>query len=177
MKFCKLTLFAAFALMLTLSTKALAQTSGHADHQQHDSHHAGVNERGDKVMGFSHEKTVHHFLLTADGGMIVAEVKDKSDTASLEQIRSHFKHIAHKFAAGDFTAPMLIHEQTPPGVPTMKQLMSAIKYQFEQTELGGRVRITTGNPKALAAIHEFLRFQVSDHKTGDSGKRENCSWF
>lgn len=172
MKFCKLTLFAAFALMLTLSTKALAQTSGHADHQQHDSHHAGVNERGDKVMGFSHEKTVHHFLLTADGGMIVAEVKDKSDTASLEQIRSHFKHIAHKFAAGDFTAPMLIHEQTPPGVPTMKQLMSAIKYQFEQTELGGRVRITTGNPKALAAIHEFLRFQVSDHKTGDSGKIE-----
>jgi len=172
MKFCKLTLFAAFALMLTLSTKALAQTSGHADHQQHDSHHAGVNERGDKVMGFSHEKTVHHFLLTADGGMIVAEVKDKSDTASLEQIRSHFKHIAHKFAAGDFTAPMLIHEQTPPGVPTMKQLKSAIKYQFEQTELGGRVRITTGNPKALAAIHEFLRFQVSDHKTGDSGKIE-----
>ncbi len=172
MKFCKLTLFAAFALMLTLSTKALAQTSGHADHQQHDSHHADVNERGDKVMGFSHEKTIHHFLLTADGGMIVAEVKDKSDTASLEQIRSHFKHIAHKFAAGDFTAPMLIHEQTPPGVPTMKQLKSAIKYQFEQTELGGRVRITTGNPKALAAIHEFLRFQVSDHKTGDSGKIE-----
>lgn len=172
MKLFKLTLFAAFALMLTLSTKALAQTSGHADHQQHDSHHTGVNERGDKVMGFSHEKTIHHFLLTADGGMIVAEVKDKSDTASLEQIRSHFQHIAQKFAAGDFTAPMLIHEQTPPGVPTMKQLKSAIKYQFEQTELGGRVRITTGNPKALAAIHEFLRFQVSDHKTGDSGKVE-----
>ena len=23
-------------------------------------HHAGVNQRGDQVMGFSHEKTTHH---------------------------------------------------------------------------------------------------------------------
>ncbi len=160
------TLFiAVLGLALLFSSQAIAQSSEHA-------HHAGVNDCGDKVMGFSHEKTVHHFLLKPDGGWIVAEVKDKTDSASLDQIRTHFKHIAHKFAAGDFTAPMLIHDQTPPGVPTMKQLKSVIKYQFEQTELGGRVRITTSDVKALAAIHEFLRFQVSDHKTGDSGKVE-----
>jgi hypothetical protein len=28
--------------------------------------------------------------------------------------------------------------------------------------------IKTGNPEALAAIHDFLRFQISDHRTGDS---------
>ncbi len=28
-----------------------------------DSHHQGVDERGDHVMGFSHEKATHHFLL------------------------------------------------------------------------------------------------------------------
>lgn len=27
--------------------------------------------------------------------------------------------------------------------------------------------ITTANPKALKAIHEFLRFQIEDHRTGD----------
>ncbi|MGE0883758.1 MAG: hypothetical protein AB7P14_09460 [Blastocatellales bacterium] len=159
------TLFVVLGLALLFSSQAIAQSAKH-------DHHAGVNERGDKVMGFSHEKTVHHFLLKADGGWIVAEVKDKTDTSSLEQIRTHFQHIAHKFAEGDFNAPMLIHDKVPPGVPVMKDKKSAIKYQFEQTELGGIVRITTSDAKALAAIHEFLRFQISDHQTGDSGKVE-----
>ncbi|MGH9800432.1 MAG: c-type cytochrome, partial [Blastocatellia bacterium] len=128
---------------------------------QSDPHagHAAVNQRGDKVMGFSYEKTAHHFLLKPDGGLIEVEVKDKADAASRDQIQSHLKHIAQKFADGDFTAPMLIHDKVPPGVPTMKDKKSAIKYQFEQTELGGRIRITTSDATAIAAIHEFLRFQ------------------
>jgi len=28
--------------------------------------------------------------------------------------------------------------------------------------------IETANPKALKAIHEFLRFQIAEHQTGDS---------
>jgi hypothetical protein len=62
---------------------------------------------------------------------------------------------------------MFIHSQTPPGVPAMKQLKAEIRYQFEETERGGRVRITTVNADAIKAIHEFLRFQIEDHKTGD----------
>ena len=34
-------------------------------------------------------------------------------------------------------------------------------------ERGGRVRLRTSNPEALAAIHEFLRFQIEEHRTGD----------
>jgi hypothetical protein len=67
---------------------------------------------------------------------------------------------------------MLIHAQTPPGAPVMKRLKAAIQYQFENTERGGRVRIATRNAAARAAIHEFLRFQIADHRTGDSGKVE-----
>ena len=33
------------------------------------SHHEGVVRRGDDVMGFSHEKTTHHFILLKDGGV------------------------------------------------------------------------------------------------------------
>jgi hypothetical protein len=33
---------------------------------------------------------------------------------------------------------------------------------------GGLVRLRTENAEALAAIHEFLRFQIKDHQTGDS---------
>jgi hypothetical protein len=130
------------------------------------------NGRGDKAMGFSHEKTSHHFQLKAGGGLIEVEAKDAGDTKSRGQIRSHLRHIAQKFASGDFTAPMLIHAKTPPGVPVMKQLRSTTTYESEAIERSGRVRVITSNAKALAAVHEFLRIQLSDHRTGDSGEVE-----
>jgi hypothetical protein len=30
------------------------------------------------------------------------------------------------------------------------------------------VRITTKNKEALAAVYDFLRFQIADHRTGDT---------
>ena len=141
--------------------------------QSHDQHHADVNKRGDQVMGFDHEKTTHHFQLMSDGGAIEVLANDPKDTASRDQIREHLTHIAQMFAAGDFTAPMLIHAQTPPGVAVMKRLKAGINYRFEETERGGRVRITTTNGEALAAVHEFLRFQIRDHGTSDSGVVES----
>ena len=50
----------------------------------------------------------------------------------------------------------------------MQRLKAGIKYQFEELKGGGRVRMTTTNAEAIKAIHEFLRFQIEDHKTGDS---------
>jgi hypothetical protein len=133
-----------------------------------DEHHQGVVERGDHVMGFSHDKTTHHFRLYADGGAIEAEARDSQDAASRDAIRSHFTYIAKMFAAGDFTAPMLIHVQNPPGTAEMKRLRDSIQYKLENTEHGGRIRITTKNTEALQAVHTFLRFQIADHQTGDS---------
>lgn len=137
--------------------------------QSHDQHHADINRRGDQVMGFDHQKTTHHFHLISDGGAIQVEANDPNDTASRDQIREHLSHIAQMFAAGDFTAPTLIHAQNPPGVAMMKALKAEIQYRFEETERGGRIRITTANHEALAAIYDFLRFQISDHGTSDSG--------
>jgi hypothetical protein len=71
------------------------------------------------------------------------------------------------FSKGDFNAPMLIHARTPPGVPVMKKLRSEIQYRVEDRPNGARVRVSSQNPKAIAAIHEFLRFQIRDHQTGD----------
>ena len=142
-------------------------------HEQHktpqgDQHEQGVVQRGDEVMGFSHEKTTHHFRLYAEGGAIEADANDVKDSASLEAIRSHFGHIVTLFAAGDFSAPMLIHAQDPPGSQEMKRLREKIQYQLENTEHGARIRITTKNADALRAVHEFLRFQIADHHTGDT---------
>lgn len=131
-------------------------------------HSEGMQKRGDQAMGFSHMKATHHFRLLKDGGAIEAEANDAQDTDTRDQIRMHFAHIAEMFSEGNFNAPMFIHDQTPPGVAVMQRLKAEIKYEFEKTERGGRVRITTSNAEALAAIQDFLRFQIKEHETGDS---------
>ena len=119
-------------------------------------------------MGFSHEKTTHHFLLYANGGEINVSANDAADKASVDQIRMHLGHIAKMFASGNFKAPMLIHDTTPPGVPTMTRLKESIKYEYAETERGARIRLVTDNPQAVDAIHAFLLFQIIDHQTGDA---------
>jgi hypothetical protein len=118
-------------------------------------------------MGFSHEKTTHHFFLYADGGAIQVAANDPKDSESRDQIRMHLGHIAQMFGAGNFQTPVLVHAETPPGVPVMRKLKSKIRCTFEDLEQGGRVRIKTKSPESLAAIHEFLRYQISAHQTGD----------
>jgi hypothetical protein len=148
------------ALMFLLCFCAQAQ-------QSTDQHHQGVVQRGDQVMGFSHEKTIHHFRLTPDGGTIEALATDPSDAASREEIRTHLGHIAQMFHDGNFNAPMLIHARTPPGVPTMKKLRKEIQYEVQETTNGAQVKVSSREPQAIVAIHEFLRFQIQDHQTGD----------
>lgn len=130
-------------------------------------HHSAVNHRGDQMMGFSHEKTTHHFRLADDGGSIEVQANDAKDKESRDQIRQHLSHIAKMFADGNFEAPMFIHDQMPPGVPVMKRLKDEIAYKFETMNRGGRVRISSKNPEAVQAVHEFLKFQIADHETGD----------
>jgi hypothetical protein len=145
----------------------------HSMHEQHmkdgsmADHHSGVNSRGDQAMGFSHEKTTHHFLLRSDGGVIAIEANDPMDTESRDAIRQHLTHIAEIFSDGNFEAPMFIHDQVPPGVPVMKRLKKQITYKFDVLDYGGQVLISTKNSDAVKAVHDFLRFQITDHKTGD----------
>src|ERR1044072_5883226 len=54
--------------LIVISCAANVSSQGHTcpmmqQHQDHKDHHANVNERGDKAMGFAHEKTTHHFTL------------------------------------------------------------------------------------------------------------------
>ena len=118
-------------------------------------------------MGFAQDKTTHHFLLNKNGGAIQVTANSADDKTSVEQIRMHLKHIARAFQSGDFNIPMFVHDQTPPGVPVMSQLKGQITYKYEEVADGGRVLISSANPEAVNAVQEFLRFQITEHKTGD----------
>jgi hypothetical protein len=130
-------------------------------------HAAGVDHRHDEATGVSHAASVHHFVLEPRGGRIQLEVTDAADTAGRDRIRAHLTEIRGAFARGDFALPRRIHDRTPPGVEGMAAAKDRIAYTYEATEKGGQVRIATDDPKALAAVHEFLRFQIRDHRTGD----------
>jgi hypothetical protein len=129
--------------------------------------HAAMNERGEHGMGFSQTATTHHFLLTPNGGVIQVDANSTDDAANRDNIKMHLQHISHAFQNGDFAIPMFVHDTIPPGVPVMKQHLSEIHFSLEQSSTGGRVIIQTTNKEAIAAIHEFLRFQIREHKTGD----------
>jgi hypothetical protein len=135
--------------------------------KKHGHDMAKMNERGDQGMGFSQEKTTHHFYLTKTGGVIQVETNDTKDVASRDQIREHLGHIAMMFAEGNFDTPMFIHDQTPAGVTDMQRLKSVISYRYEETKQGGRVIISSADSQAVAAVQSFLRFQITEHKTGD----------
>jgi hypothetical protein len=159
-----------FGLLMGGYSRSAAEQEKPTAPAQEEKHHHDVEERGDQVMGFSHDKATHHFRLHADGGAIEAGANDAKDTATRDAIRGHFTHIVKMFAAGDFTAPILIHMQNPPGSETMKRLRGEIDYRLEKTAQGARIRISTKNAEAVQAVHAFLRFQISDHQTGDSGE-------
>jgi hypothetical protein len=131
-------------------------------------HHGSASQRGAGGMGFDQAATTHHFLLFNDGGAIDVSANDPADTRNRDAIRSHLPHIAMMFGDGNFDAPMLVHNsKNVPGTKAMTRLKSAIRYRYVETPKGGRVDIVTSDPAALGAVHQFLRFQITDHKTGD----------
>ena len=140
------------------------------DHSMHDmgkpaadSGFAAVQRRGATVMGVDQSTSRHVFETLADGGRIVL-MRDPKDTAGAAQIRAHLREIASQFAKGDFTNPMLVHDQAVPGTKVMAERRSRIRYTMRERVGGGEVRITTADAAARKAIRDFLSFQRSDHR-------------
>jgi hypothetical protein len=156
-----------WALAAAAGAEPAAAATSTPEPSAHQEHFHGMDARGDQGMGFNHQLTRHHFYLLADGGAIEVEANDPNDLASRQAIREHLKRIAALFAAGDFSIPMFVHATTPPGMETMKRLKNKISYTAEETSRGAEVRIKTRTAEAIQAIHQFLRFQIDEHRTGD----------
>ena len=58
-------------------------------------------------MGFDQERTTHHFVLEADGGIISVEANDLADVLNRDAIRTHMRRIATDFAAGRYSPESL----------------------------------------------------------------------
>jgi hypothetical protein len=150
-------------LLLSMIALGLAATSS----VRLQGHEQQLAARGHQAMEFDQAKTTLHLYLYEDGGAIELIVKDRKDAASLGAIRSHLTAIAQRFAAGDVAVPPFNQAQEVPGTEGLKRLRDRIVYASDDIRDGGRLRIRTRHARALLAVHEFLRFQIRDHKTGD----------
>jgi len=124
---------------------------------------SAMQTRGEHVMGVNQYTSAHVFEDLPDGGRIVLERADAADTAAVTRIRAHMREIADAFRAGDFAKPFEVHAQEVPGTGVMSAKRSAIRYAAGDLPKGGEVRITTADPAAIAAVHQFLEFQRTAH--------------
>jgi hypothetical protein len=159
----------AFVVLLAGSVGVAAGAQEHEGCPMHSSsaNHDQVDKRHEEATAVEGDGTGHHFLLAKDGGSIRLEVQDTTRVETRDRIRAHLQVIAQSFAAGDFSMPTRIHDRVPPGVEVMQRHKAEIRYDYSPTPGGGVVRISTGDAEALVAVHDFLRFQIRDHATGD----------
>ena len=142
--------------------------AGHAAHAGHggtqqDSAFAALQVRGAAAMGVDQYTSTHVFEPLPDGGRIELQ-RDVEDPDGVAVIRAHLQDIARQFAAGDFAIPGVVHAREVPGTRVMAAQAANIRYTFRSLPRGGEVLITTSAPAAIAAVHEFLAFQRSDHR-------------
>ena len=131
-----------------------------------DSAFSQLQQRGEMAMGVNQYTSQHVFEPLPDGGRIVLQRKE-NDPAGEATIRAHMRTIAASFSKGDFALPDFVHATAEvPGTATMKRLHNEITYAPRDLPGGGEVVISTRNPDAIAAIHEFLAFQRMDHRAG-----------
>ena len=136
-------------------------------HSNSDSAFAQVQHRGHIAMGVDQYTSIHHFVSTPDGGVVTLQ-RDTDDTAGIQQIRHHMAEIAAAFRRGEFAVPGFVHDRPVPGTAIMAARRDRIRYRTDSILRGGELRISSDDPAAVAAIHEFLAFQRQDHRTGDA---------
>jgi hypothetical protein len=125
-----------------------------------DSAFATLQQRGETAMGVNQYTSQHIFEPLPDGGRVVLQRK-QADPKGEATIR------AEAFGRGDFALPGFVHATAEvPGTGVMKRLRKDIAYLPRDLPGGGEVVISSKNPEAITAIHEFLAFQRMDHRAG-----------
>ena len=162
------------AVTTAIAVAAPAAAQDHAAHAGHpasaapaagDTAFAKLQERGRIAMGVNQYTSRHVFEVLPDGGRIELQ-RVEEDREGADTIRRHLQEIAAAFKAGDFSTPGFVHWREVPGVPVMAARRERIAYAYRELPRGGELRITSPDSVAVSAIHEFLAFQNSDHRTG-----------
>jgi len=62
---------------------------------------------------------------------------------------------------------MMVRGIDVPGTKELTANKDKVSFKYTETARGGRVDIVTKDAATLGAVHTFMRYQITDHKTGD----------
>lgn len=159
-----------FVAIAILSTSTLVAQTRPAS----DTAFKSMQERGRKAMGVDQYTSTHQFDALPTGGRIELQ-RDSADSAGVAQIRAHIREIGAAFESGDFSTPAFVHMQDVPGTKVMRLKRERIEYHVYDLPRGAELQITTTDPEALKAIHEFMAFQRGEHHAGGRGRPDSAS--
>jgi predicted aspartyl protease len=91
-------------------------------------------------------------LLEREGGSIEVEAKNANDSQTRDAVREELQQD--------------LQNKIPLSTPALLEHRKDIKYSFEKTKLGGRIKIQTHNPDALAAVQTYLKTQLTTTLNG-----------
>ena len=124
-----------------------------------------INQHGAQVMPFDLDRTTHTFVTNSDGGTQIVIANDPSDSKQIELIQSHLQEEAEKFSRGDFSDPATIHGAEMSGLAELQRGADRINVQYEPLLDGARLSYSSSEPKLVAALHEWLGAQDTDHNS------------
>lgn len=127
--------------------------------------HAQVEQRGESVMPFDQNKTVHQFRETPNGGVETITANDPKDSTQIRLVRQHLAHERDLFAVGNFTDPMAIHGMAMPGIQDLKKGAAAgrVTIAYQSLPNGARLTYATTDPDLVYALHVWFEAQLMDH--------------
>jgi hypothetical protein len=153
-------------VLLTSARAAIAQHQHKHTAAKPDSAFQALQERGKRVMGVDQYTSSHVFESLPDGGRIELQ-RDVEDSVGVRVIRAHLREVAARFTAGDFSLSQEVHAtREMPGAKAMREAAGVIRSVYRDLPRGGEVRLTSSDARAVHAIHAFLEFQRSEHRTG-----------
>lgn len=120
---------------------------------------------------YDRHRVVHHFYLYPDGGMMTLAVTDPVDAETRKAVRAYVQRVSQLMVFGNLER---MREQFGQGMPGLDRIAEArgrkatITVRSSTPDEGSHIIFSTADPGALQGLHEFLRFQIDDLKTGDS---------
>jgi hypothetical protein len=127
-----------------------------------------MNARFSRLLGVSLDKIKLHYYIVKNGGVVDISAKDPNDSSTIAAIQKYLQNQKDLWEKGKESAVTAVHERPPESAATMRRLRNEITFYMAKTDTGGDLRMFSINDQARLAIQDYMRFEIAEHRTGDS---------
>jgi hypothetical protein len=126
-----------------------------------------VPSAGSGSTAFHSPEATSEFIVTRSGGVVRMTVNDPQNAEEAGRISMRLRSVAAQFARGDFDLRGGAGASAP-GAAQLRELRGKVTYTAHSIEDGAELIISSQDPKAVTAIHQFLEFHRRSQPGGPS---------